>query len=254
MAYTVIIDAGHGGSDYGATYEGRREKDDALRLALAVGNALEERCVNVEYTRTTDVYHTPFEKATIGNNSDADFFLSIHRNAVPVPNTSTGVETLVYNDSGLKSKIARNINANLSALGFQNRGVIERPNLVVLRRTRIPAVLVEAGFIDNEKDNERFDQNFQQIANAIADGVIDTIGEQCPQEEQRLYRVQVGAFRNRQNADRLLNELKSQGYPAFMVMTDGLYKVQVGAFRNLDNAVKLEARLKRQGYDTFIAG
>lgn len=252
MAYTVIIDAGHGGSDYGAVYQGRREKDDNLRLALAVGEALERKCVDVEYTRTTDIYNTPFEKATIGNNSDADLFLSIHRNAVPTPNTASGVETLVYDDSGLKARLARNINSQLSALGFNNRGVIERPNLVVLRRTRIPAVLVEAGFIDNEKDNVFFDENFNAIAEAIADGVIDTIGEQC-ENSQKLYRVQVGAFRMRENADRLLNELKSRGYQAFIVMEDGLYKVQVGAFSMLDNAVKLENRLKRQGYDTFIA-
>lgn len=252
MAYTVIIDAGHGGSDYGATYQGRREKDDTLRLALAVGEALERKCVDVEYTRTTDVYNTPFEKATIGNNSDADLFLSIHRNAVPTPNTATGVETLVYDDNGLKARLARNINSQLSSLGFNNRGVIERPNLVVLRRTRIPAVLVEVGFIDNEKDNAFFDENFDAIAEAIADGVIDTIGQQC-ETNQKLYRVQVGAFRMRENADRLLNELKSRGYQAFIVMEDGLYKVQVGAFSRLDNAVKLENRLKRQGYDTFIA-
>jgi N-acetylmuramoyl-L-alanine amidase len=252
LAYTVIIDAGHGGSDYGATYQGRREKDDTLRLALAVGEALELRCVNVEYTRTTDIYNTPFEKATIGNNSDADLFLSIHRNAVPVPNTATGIETLVYDDNGLKARLARNINEQLRLLGFTNRGVIERPNLVVLRRTRIPAVLVEVGFIDNEDDNEFFDENFQAIADAIANGVIDTIGVQCD-NNQRLYRVQVGAFRIRENADRLLNELKSRGYQAFIVMEDGLYKVQVGAFSVLDNAVKLETRLKRQGYDTFIA-
>ena len=52
---TVVIDAGHGGSDFGATYLGRKEKDDTLRLALAVGNILEENGVNVIYTRTSDV-------------------------------------------------------------------------------------------------------------------------------------------------------------------------------------------------------
>ena len=102
------------------------------------------------------------------------------------------------------------------------------------------------------RKNEFFDENFQAIADAIANGVIDTIGVQCD-NNQRLYRVQVGAFRIRENADRLLNELKSRGYQAFIVMEDGLYKVQVGAFSVLDNAVKLETRLKRQGYDTFIA-
>ena len=250
MAYTVILDAGHGGEDFGATYNGRKEKDDTLRLALAVGKILEANCINVEYTRTTDVYNTPYEKAAIANNSGADFFVSIHRNAYITPNTTKGVETLVFNDEGIKAKMARNINANLAKVGFVNRGVVERPNLVVLKRTRMPALLVEAGFIDSDEDNARFDENFDEIANAIAQGIIETIGG-CP-EQRRLYRVQVGAYRDRRMADELLNELKEAGNPAFIVMEDGLYKVQSGAFAVLDNAVRMEERLRNAGYNTFI--
>ena len=79
MAYKVMIDAGHGGADFGATYNGRQEKNDNLRLALAVGEILSENGIDVEYTRTTDIYQTPFEKATLGNQSGADFFISFHR-------------------------------------------------------------------------------------------------------------------------------------------------------------------------------
>ena len=71
---TIVIDAGHGGADPGAVFEGRQEKDDTLRLALAVGKILEENGQNVIYTRTTDVYQTPFQKATIGNEARAEFF------------------------------------------------------------------------------------------------------------------------------------------------------------------------------------
>ena len=57
----VVIDAGHGGDrDPGAVYEGRREKDDNLRLALAVGRILEQNGVDVAYTRVTDLYDTPY--------------------------------------------------------------------------------------------------------------------------------------------------------------------------------------------------
>lgn len=251
MAYTVIIDAGHGGEDFGATYNGRKEKDDTLRLALRVGEILEENCVNVEFTRTTDVYNTPFEKAQIANNSGADFFVSIHRNAYLTPNTTKGVETLVFNDEGIKSRMARNINARLARLGFVNRGVINRPNLVVLKRTKMPAILVEAGFIDSDEDNTLFDENFEEIANAIAQGIIETIGGGC-NNKSRLYRVQVGSFRDRGNADALLMDLKREGFPAFIILEDGIYKVQAGAFALLDNAVKMEDRLRNAGYDTFI--
>ena len=251
MAYTVIIDAGHGGSDYGATYEGRREKDDNLNLALAVGRILEDNCVNVEYTRTTDVYNTPYEKAVMGNNSGADFFVSIHRNAVPTPNTASGIETLVYDDNGIKARMARNINSELSKLGFINRGVIERPNLVVLKRTRIPAVLVEAGFIDNEADNRFFDQNFEAIAQAIASGILDTI----QQEEKAVpeyYQIQTGIYQNQNLANQQLTQLKSQGFPAFIIYDDGYYKVRVGAFLNMDYAAQMEKRLRDYGYNTFM--
>ena len=74
MPYTIVIDAGHGGSDPGAVYEGRREKDDNLSLAIAVGELLSRQGVSVIYTRTTDVYQTPFEKAQMANQADADFF------------------------------------------------------------------------------------------------------------------------------------------------------------------------------------
>ena len=67
----VILDAGHGGFDNGAQFNGRREKDDTLRLTLAVGEALRERGVPVQYTRQTDIYQSPTEKARIGNESGA---------------------------------------------------------------------------------------------------------------------------------------------------------------------------------------
>ncbi|MDD3238780.1 MAG: SPOR domain-containing protein [Lachnospira sp.] len=67
-----------------------------------------------------------------------------------------------------------------------------------------------------------------------------------------LYRVQVGAYRNKDNADRMLNSLLIEGFPAFIIYEDGLYKVQVGAFRYLSNAVKMERRLRRFRYNTYI--
>ena len=82
----------HGGSDPGAVYEGRREKDDNLSLAIAVGELLSRQGVSVIYTRTTDVYQTPFEKAQMANQADADFFISFHRNSSEEPNQYTGVE------------------------------------------------------------------------------------------------------------------------------------------------------------------
>ena len=107
MSYSIMIDAGHGDRDPGAVYNGRQEKDDTLRLALAVGEILQNRGIDVEYTRTTDVYETPYEKAMEANQSGADLFLSIHRNSFPTDNEVSGVEALVYDLSGLKLEIGR---------------------------------------------------------------------------------------------------------------------------------------------------
>ena len=111
MAYSIMLDAGHGGAkDPGAVYEGRQEKDDNLKLVLAIGEILSDRGLDVEYTRTTDVYETPYEKAMKANNAGVDLFVSIHRNSFPVDNEVEGVESLVYDLSGLKYEMAQNIN------------------------------------------------------------------------------------------------------------------------------------------------
>ena len=248
---TVIIDAGHGGENPGAVYNGRQEKDDALRLALAVGNILEQSGVNVLFTRVDDVFDTPLEKAQMGNLSGADYFISIHRNAMPIPGSASGVEGLVYKDQGVPALLAENISRNLAEAGFMDLGVKERPGLIVLRSTRMPAVLVEAGFIDNPEDNQFFDENFENIARGIADGVLETI-RQREMERPEYYQVQVGAFRDRVPAERLLSELKSRGLPAFMVYDDGFYKVRAGAFLNMDNAANMERILRNMGYQTFM--
>lgn len=255
MAYSIMLDAGHGGArDPGAVYEGRQEKDDNLKLVLAIGEILSDRGIDVEYTRTTDVYETPYEKAMKANNAGVDFFVSIHRNSFPVDNEVEGVESLVYDLSGLKYEMAQNINEQLEGVGFVNLGVKARPNLVVLKRTRMPAVLVEVGFINSNTDNQLFDDNFQDIAQAIADGILDTLesngliqGVKVP-----VYRVQVGLFRNQRYANRLLNELLEQEYPAYIDRSGPYHRVYVGEFDNLNDAVQMERRLKRAGYQTLI--
>lgn len=279
----IALDAGHGGSDPGAVYNGRREKDDNLKLAMAVGDILKNEGMDVFYTRDNDIYETPFKKATDANNSGADYFVSFHRNSGENPNAASGVQVLIYSEGGEKEQLAENILDNLTDLGFKDLGVIERPNLVVLKRTNMPAVLIETGFINNDSDNEKFDDEFEQIAAAIADGILKTIGsgtasrdnnvQPAPDESNikdpyeglyekdressrctcdKLYRVQVGAFRNRDNADRLLEPLLDMGYPAFIIYQDDLYKVQVGAYKKLDNAVDMERKLRKLKYNTYI--
>lgn len=310
----IAIDPGHGGRDSGAVYNGRQEKDDNLRLAKLVGDILEKNGVDVVYTRENDIYETPFKKATDANNAGADYFVSFHRNSSEYPNQYSGVEVLVYSDTGVRSKLANNILDGMEEAGFKNIGVDERKDLVVLRRTQMPAVLIESGFINNDEDNRKFDENINVLAQGIADGILNTIrqnarsysfqgdeksesyseydeindsnqwqndmydakrtqnmtapvGMNDNEETDRmtnnnrncncncpdvLYRVQVGAFKNRDLADRLLNSLLIEEFPAYIVFDDGLYKVQVGAYRNLSNAIAMEYKLRQYRYNTYI--
>ena len=251
MPVTVMLDAGHGGVNPGAVYEGRQEKDDALALVLAIGPILQNNGIDVLYTRTTDVYQTPLQKAELANEADVDYFVSIHRNSFPEDNVVSGVESLVYDLSGVKYEMAQNINAQLETVGFVNLGVRARPNLIVLRRTKMPAVLVEAGFINSDTDNMLFDANFQAIAQAIADGIIETLAVQ-PETLESRYSVQVGAFRNRNYAEDLQEELMEMDFPARIERGDGYFRVRVGDFRTIDEASRLEQRLKRAGYQSVI--
>jgi N-acetylmuramoyl-L-alanine amidase len=171
----IVLDAGHGGENPGATYQGRQEKDDALNLVLAIGRILEENGQEVYYTRTTDIYESPAQKAAEANQVGADYFVSVHRNSSPYPNQYTGIESLVYNKYGLAARMAKNINAELEKVGFANQGITERPNLAVLRRTRMPAVLVEVGFINTDADNALLDSRFDDVANAIATGILESL-------------------------------------------------------------------------------
>jgi len=173
---TIVIDAGHGGTDPGAVNGGRQEKNDNLAMAIAVGRILECRCHRVVYTRQTDVFVPLEERARISNNANADIFVSIHRNAF-TNNTANGVENIVRNNATAQERtFAQNVLNRIAALNvFTNRG-LKTGNFLVLNSTRAPAQLVEVGFISNAQDNQRLDANFSRIVTAIADGIEDSVG------------------------------------------------------------------------------
>lgn len=245
------LQSAHGGTDPGAIYKERKEKDDNLQLTLAVGKILEDNGIDVVYTRTTDIYQTPFEKAKIANEAGADYFISFHRNSSPEENQYQGVEVLVYDKTGIKYDMAQNIVGALGELGFKELGVNARPGLVVLRKTRMPALLVETGFLNSDEDNKLYDEKQKEIAEAIATSILGTLNDETI-EQPLYYRVQTGVFRRRENADRMLYQLTDQGFPAFLLYEGDLYRVQVGAFQQIGNAIQMEQRLRDAGYSTII--
>lgn len=268
----IVIDAGHGGFDNGAMYQGRKEKDDNLKLALAVGEILKRQGYDVVYTRTTDIYQSPYEKAQIGNEAGADYFISFHRNSGEKDNTYNGVQTLIYGGDERAERLAENINEELEKVGFANLGIEERTGLVVLRRTEMPAVLIETGFINHDRDNEIFDNNFNEVASAIAMGIEravpleknGTITDQSTDDREKdtaygreekaapVFGVEVGRFSYRTTANFLAEQLADQGFDSYVFEEDQILHVVAGREKSLENALMLQKKLRDLGYVTMV--
>jgi len=205
---TIVLDAGHGGSDPGAissSNTGKIEEADLnLAQTLILGNLLKEYGFNVIYTRDADIDLSLEERVNLANEINADLFISIHHDSA-YPNTSVkGMSThystyrpLLDNeglyteyshmwggnikldstpcDAAVKSKfLAEKLAINLASLGFNNRGAHDH-NLYVTRMTTMPSVLIEAGFMSNDDEVKKVaNKNTQEaIALKIAETIIE---------------------------------------------------------------------------------
>lgn len=180
--YTVVIDAGHGGTDNGAYYGGVAEKTINLAIAKKVKAILEKYDINVYMTRTSDVTTSLSSRTTLANNVDADLFISIHSNAIAKSNIK-GTEILYKSNllevDGVTNKLlAQNLSDSVSEYAATyKRGLINRTNLYVLNKTNMPAALVEVGYMTNSSDlsNLKSDTFREKVAEGIADGILDTL-------------------------------------------------------------------------------
>ena len=178
----VCLDAGHGGTDAGAVNGDRLEKNDNLRMALAVRDKLEnagsER-LTVLLTRADDAALELQQRVDLANENGATLFVSLHRNS----GGGKGVEVWT---SSLKEKaecrLAQYIMDALEQAGVQKvrgvkHGTAGNPavSYTVVGRTEMPACLVELGFIDNDEDNALLDSHWDAYAQAIADGILKMV-------------------------------------------------------------------------------
>ena len=197
-SYTVIIDAGHGGKDNGAQNRrlGLVEKNAALDLAKRVGAILKARGHRVLYTRSKDVFLELEDRSKYANANGGSIFLSLHFNAAGA--SAAGVETFALTPSGQPSTSSGGVtasdrksyygNANdpwnvllayyvqtqiRQKTGAQDRGV-KRARFVVLKGVKMPAVLVEGGFVTNSYEGARLmsSKYRQSLAEGIASGVV----------------------------------------------------------------------------------
>jgi N-acetylmuramoyl-L-alanine amidase len=197
----IYVDAGHGGSDNGAVQRNevglviRRESVDNLRLALLVQRGLDEMGFETMMSRTGDYNKTLRQRTDEANMWSADFFLSLHRNDFAVNGVqctnANGFETFIQNHDNKGSRCFQQaIHAALRAAGLISASNLapdavpatqmrERGekfgNYHVTRESRMPAVLVETGFIANAKDNELFDLNIEAFGRAYCDAIADVL-------------------------------------------------------------------------------
>jgi len=172
----VMVDPGHGGKDPGAVgIGGLREKDVILPIAQEVAALLEKQGVQAVLTRNSDYFVDLAPRVTMAERVNANLFVSIHANAISLSRPDVnGLETY-YFSSG--QRLAQTIHNNiLQTVTIQDRGV-RRARFYVLRKTSMPAVLVEVGFVTGRDDSAKLnDPNHRsQTAQAIARGILQYI-------------------------------------------------------------------------------
>lgn len=180
----IYIDPGHGGESIGASYKGRKEQDDCLRLSLAVKAILvTQEGVAVMLSREDDTNPDLEDRAREANAWGADYFCSIHRNAFQ-PEKAKGIEAWCYSMVAVGGETylmaAKLVDDLCAVTGFVNRGVKlgapDYKDYAVNRVTKMSSCLLEVGFIDNTDDNAIFDAFFADMALSIAKSLLANVG------------------------------------------------------------------------------
>jgi N-acetylmuramoyl-L-alanine amidase len=229
MAYKVFLGVGHGGSDPGAVANGFKESALNLSIAMACQDELARHGVLVKMSRTKDESESVASKVNECNAFAPDLALDIHNNA----GGGDGAEVFYSVYGGTGKALAVNILDEVVKIGQNSRGAKTKTNssgsdyFGFIRTTKAPAVIVECAFVDNKTDMQILDTKAEQIAmgQAIAKGILRSLGVAYKPEESKaaqtttgtLYRVQVGAYGVRANAEAMQQKLKAAGYDAIIV-------------------------------------
>ena len=218
----VFISVGHGGSDPGAVANGFKEKDLNLAIALACNDVLIRHGVITAMSRTKDDSESLETRIKECNSFAPDYAVEIHNNA----GGGDGCEIFHSINGGQGKTLAQNILNEIVAIGQNSRGLKTKKNesgtdyFGWIRMTNAPVCLVECAFIDNKTDLAIIDTPAEQKAMgvAIAKGVLKTLGIAFVEESnEKIYRVQVGAYKVKQNAINMQSKLKAAGFDAIIV-------------------------------------
>lgn len=217
----VFIGVGHGGSDPGAVANGVKEKDLNLSIAKACRDVLVRHGVDVRVSRAKDENDTLSEEIKECNAFSPDLAVDIHNNA----GGGDGAEAFYHYGGGKSKTLAENILSEVAKVGQNSRGAKVRKNSQgkdyygFIRETSAPAVIVECAFVDNAQDLKILatEGDRQKVGQAIAKGILKTLGVEYKGEKNTLYRVQVGAYLLKSNAEAVQKKIKAVGFDAFIV-------------------------------------
>ena len=215
MAKKVFLSAGHGGKDPGAVGNNLKEKDLNLNILLACKEELERHDVKVICSRTKDENDPVADEVKEANKSGADIAVSFHANA----GGGDGSETYYYTSSKDGKKLAELCEKHTKAIGQNSRGVKNGNNLYFVNSTSMVAVLCECAFVDNKTDKQIIDTKAEQekFGVAYAKAILEYLGIKYKEPVKKIYKVQVGSFSSKANAQALQKELKADGYDAIIV-------------------------------------
>ena len=209
----VFLSAGHGGKDPGAVANGLYEKTINLVTLLECQKELERHGVKVICSRRTDVDDPVGQEVKEANNSGAEIAVSFHVNA----GGGDGFEAYYYDTSASGKKLAQLCEKHVKALGQNSRGVKKGNSLQFIKNTKMTAVLVESFFVDNSTDKKIGDTTTEQKAFGVAyaKAILEYLGiAYKPLAKSDVYRVQVGAYKTKENAENMCRKLHDAGFEA----------------------------------------
>lgn len=184
----VVLDAGHGGEDFGTHSVGQpiyQEKYLNLSTTQLVKSFLQQFGYKVIMTRTDDTFIPLDQRALFANEQNPRLFVSIHYNSAPSADAE-GIEVFYYREDDDKSRVSQSkalaqsiLNRTLENTNAKSRGV-KHGNYAVIRKTTMPAVLIEGGFLTNKEEMEKIKDGayMKSLALGIAQGIQDYIAKE----------------------------------------------------------------------------
>jgi N-acetylmuramoyl-L-alanine amidase len=222
----IGIDFGHtlSGEGTGAVGCGYKEQDLTRELGKQVIDYLLKEghtVINCTVDRASTNSLQLKGRVDKANKQKLDLFVSIHFNACVKDEKgngkTTGTEVLIYSNQSKAKPYAQRIVNNISKLGLKNRGV-KISNAYVLKYTNYPALLIETCFIDDKDDMDIYKKSPKSVAKAIAEGILNkSIVDVIETSKSGYYRVLVGSYKDKNNALKKQEELKSRGIEASII-------------------------------------